>query len=140
MSLLRYEPWNGANVFRLFDSLATNDPEIAEPREWQPRVDIVEFEGHYDIQADLPGINPNEVDITLENKQLSIRGERPLNAEAQKAQQRRLERPVGAFIRRFNLPQTADLENIQARSEHGVIHITIPKRSPAQAVKINIAA
>lgn len=144
MSLLRYEPWGTNNwpsdVFRLFDNLAAANSEAPTTRDWQPRVDIVEFDDRYDIQADLPGVDPQSVDITLENKQLNISGQRPVNAEAENAQSQRLERPSGSFSRRFTLPDTADVENINARSEHGVIHISIPKRSQAQAVKISIAA
>lgn len=145
MSLLRYEPWGLANswpgdVFKLFDNLAAANSDSLGPRSWQPRVDILEFVDRYDIRADLPGVNPADVDITLENRQLTISGSRSVDESANDAQHQRLERAQGAFSRQFTLPESADVENINARSENGVLQITIPKRSQAQPVKISIAA
>lgn len=142
MSMLRYQPW-GLNaslpgeVFKLFDQLS-GAAEANPERSWQPRVDVLEFEDHYGISADLPGVSPEDVDISLENKLLTIAGRRELKTEPKDAQQHRRERQLGEFKRQFTLPDSADVENINARSEHGVLHITIPKRNQAQPVKISI--
>ncbi len=144
MSLLRYQSWPvttawSDDLFRLFDDLSAANTEGSSARHWQPRVDIVEHEDHYALQVDLPGVNPESVDITLEDHQLTLSGERAAQAVSD-GLQRRLERPSGHFSRSFRLPESADVQNINARSEHGVVHISIAKRSQSQAVKISIAA
>lgn len=141
MSLLRYEPLSGVNawssdVFRLFDNWAANTEAATA---WQPQVDILEFEQHFAIRLDLPGVPADAVEISLENKQLIVSGKREAAAD-EDVKRRHRERPDGEFKRTFRLPENADLDRIEARSENGVLHIQIEKRSPAQAVKIKVAA
>ena len=131
MSVLRYQPltttatWPG-DVFRLFDSFATNNSRMAAGEaQWQPGVDILEFDDHYQLIADVPGVDPASIDITVNDKVLTVSGERQVVANSEEVQRRRLERPAGQFSRQFTLPDTADDQSISARSEHGVIHINI---------------
>lgn len=145
MSLIRYQPWPSLSrwsddVFDLFNAVAPANADGKTAPTWQPRVDVVEYDDRYELQADLPGIDPASVDITLDDGQLTLAGERPRPAADEHVQQQRLERLSGRFVRRFNLPDTADVDNINARSEHGVVHISIPKRARTQAVKISVAA
>ncbi len=145
MSLIRYQPWPSLtrwsdDMFDLFNSAAPANTDGKNTPIWQPRVDTVEYEDRYELRADLPGINPATVDITLDDGQLTLAGERAAPTADDQVQHQRLERLAGRFVRRFSLPDTADAENINARSEHGVITISIPKRAKAQAVKISVAA
>ena len=145
MSLIRYQPWSNLNnwpgdVFDLFNAVVPANADARSQATWQPRVDVVEYEDRYELRAELAGVDPASVDITLEDGQLTLAGERAAPAPDEQVQYQRLERQSGRFVRRFTLPDSADADNINARSEHGVVHISIPKRAKAQAVKINVAA
>lgn len=145
MSLIRYQPWSSRNnwpedVFDLFNAIAPANADTRPEATWQPRVDVLEYEGRYELRAELAGVDPATVDITLEDGQLTLAGERAAPTPDEQVQYQRLERQNGRFVRRFTLPDSADADNISARSEHGVVHISIAKRTKAQAVKINVAA
>lgn len=145
MSLIRYQPWPNLNrwpdeVLDFFNVVSPANVDGKSGPAWQPRVDVVEFNDRYELRADLPGVDPADVDITLDDGQLTLAGERATPASDEQVQHQRLERVSGRFSRRFSLPDTADVENINARSAHGVIHISIPKRAKTQAVKISVAA
>jgi HSP20 family protein len=95
--------------------------------DWIPAVDIKEEKDRYVLQADIPGVDPQKIEIIAENGVLAIRGNRPSETRETRAGYSRVERPGGSFYRRFSLPDTADLAQITARSAHGVLEIGIPK-------------
>lgn len=149
MSLVKYEPWFGArqlqeDINRLFTGLTTNDSSSVNA-DWVPNVDINEFDDKFQLYVDVPGVDPKNVDITLEAGVLTISGERYMQAEkAEKAEEnvirRRTERGSGRFYRRFLLPETVDAEKVKATDRHGVLEILIPKQAKAQPRRIKVAA
>ncbi len=105
---------------------------------WVPAVDIKEEAERFLIQADIPGVDPREIEVTMEKGVLTIRGERHSETVEERQLYKRTERTRGAFYRRFSLPDTADAEKISASGKHGVLEIVIPKRQLAQSRKINV--
>jgi HSP20 family protein len=144
--MVRYEPWVGVpqsqhDINLLLSRLSTGDSSSVTA-DWVPNVDINEFEERFQLYVDLPGIEPKDVDITLENGVLTISGER--FAQAEKADEnvvrRRTERGTGRFYRRFILPESVDAEKVKATDRHGVLEILIPKQAKALPRKIGVAA
>ena len=105
---------------------------------WSPTVDIKEEKHRFVLFADIPGVDPKDIEITMDNGVLTIKGERALESEEERAGYRRMERARGTFHRRFSLPETADAERITARSSHGVLTIDIPKRDLATPRRIEV--
>ena len=130
MSIPRYEPWYLMNrLHHDLDRLLT--PGTEPPNavvDWVPAVDIREEEQHFVIHVDLPGVDPKNIDVTLEKGELTIRGRRELASRGEKQGFRRVERVSGEFYRRFSLPDTADSQAVKARHTNGVLEVTIPKQ------------
>ena len=146
MSLVRYDPLFSVrqlqdDINRLFSGWSTNDSS-GVTADWVPSVDINEFDDKFQLFVDVPGVDPKDVEITLEAGVLTITGER--FAQAEKADEdvvnRRTERGTGRFYRRFILPETVDAEKVKATDRHGVLEILIPKQAKAQPRRIKVAA
>jgi len=147
MRIIRHhEPWNlltqwQKDLDRLSrgGSLPDNDEETnVATSAWTPAVDIREEETRFVIYADIPGVDPKDIEITMEQGVLTLRGERPLEEENERKLYKRVERVRGTFYRRFGLPDTADAEKITASGKHGVLEVSIPKRAIAQPRKIEV--
>ena len=121
---------------RFFDTRSL-DGQLVESASWTPQVDIVETEASFLVIADLPGVDPAAIELNLDQGVLTIQGERGTTADREGSYSRR-ERKRGSFLRRFNLPESADAAAISAKSSHGVLEITIPKSKPAQPVSITV--
>jgi len=146
MSLVSYEPWFGVrqlqdDINRLFSGMSTNDSSSVTA-DWIPNVDINEFEDQFQLFVDVPGVDPKEVQITLETGVLTIAGERFAQApkEDENVINRRSERGSGRFYRRFILPESIDGNKVKATDRHGVLEITIPKQAKALPKRIKVAA
>ena len=146
MSLVRYDPLFSVrqlqdDINRLFAGWSTNDSS-GVTADWVPSVDINEFDDKFQLFVDVPGVDPKDVDITLESGVLTITGER--FAQAEKAEEnvvsRRAERGTGRFFRRFILPESVDADKVKATDRHGVLEIMIPKQAKAQPRRIKVAA
>ncbi|MDD5035469.1 MAG: Hsp20/alpha crystallin family protein [Methylococcaceae bacterium] len=138
---LRYEPWN--LLSQLQRELERNHemnrgmPEsTAATAEWNPAVDIKEEADSYVLLADLPGVAPEHIEVTMENGILTLKGERVTEAKVHRENYKRVERVYGVFHRRFSLPDTVDSEGVKARCANGVLEIVIPKKSLLQPKKI----
>lgn len=109
---------------------------------WAPRLDIFEKDGNLVIQADLPGLKPEEIEVTLEDGGLLIRGERKAESETKEENYYRMERSYGHFSRVVPLPDGIKPEQIQARFTNGVLEITLPKAvaEAPRAQKISITS
>jgi len=107
-------------------------------RQWAPRVDVEESDKEIVVKADLPGVDPKNVEIAVENGILTIRGEKKEEKDEKKKNYHRVERFVGSFYRAFPLPSTADADKVSATSANGVVTIAIPKKPEAQAKKITV--
>jgi len=146
MRLVSYEPWSTFSQFqnelsKLFDRrLSSDDNSTVETSHWMPLVDIKEEANRFVLYADIPGVDPKDIEITMENGVLSIKGERTEEAREEKEGYSRVERRKGMFYRRFALPDTADPDNITAHGKHGVLEISIPKREKAKTRKIEVVS
>lgn len=146
MALVRYEPWRGMgqlqeDINRLFSSWDNNESSSALA-DWVPSVDINEYDDSFQLFVDVPGVDPKDVEITLDSGVLTISGERNVmkHADNESMIQRRTERARGRFYRRFILPDTVDADNVKASDRNGVLEISIPKQAKAQPRRIEVAA
>jgi len=103
-----------------------------------PAVDVVEQDKAYLLRAEIPGVSPNEIDLQVENDVLTLRGERKQETEQERDGYRRVERSYGSFTRSFVLPQGTNVDAIEARAEHGVLTISIPKVQAAPVRKLEV--
>lgn len=106
--------------------------------QWSPRVDIHEEAGRFVILADIPGVDPQSIEIQMDKGVLSLKGERTAEGFAEGVQQTRSERVHGGFERRFALPDSADADAITASGRHGVLRIDIPKRADVAPRRIQV--
>jgi len=143
MSLTRHNPWS------VFDQLQrelnmpmtkfdTEDNGNIATANWAPAVDIKEDDKAFTLLADIPGVDPDEIEVTMDKGVLTIKGERQSEKKTEEENYKRVERQYGVFYRRFTLPDTANAEAIEAQSEHGVLKITIPKQEVAQSRRISV--
>lgn len=105
---------------------------------WAPRVDVEETDREVLVKADLPGVDPKNVEISVENGVLTIRGDRKEEKEERKKNYHRVERFAGAFFRSIPLPPGVDAEKVSATSANGVVTVAIPKKPEAQPRKITV--
>ena len=140
MTIVSYEPW--ALVSRFQRQLDRALGEIADSPSvsWIPHVDIHEEAERFVVAADLPGVEGKDIDITAEKGVLTIKGERSSEKKSSKDGYERLERAAGTFLRRFTLPESADLDAIKATHVNGVLEVTIPKVTKAQPRRIEVKA
>ncbi len=145
MNIRRYEPRS------LFDLMQYNLLPFAGCRtaltdanntiaDWVLAVDIVEEMDRFVLQADVPGVDPAEIEVSIDAGILSLSGERHSEPSDQSEGFTKIERSCGKFYRRFTLPETADAEGITAKCSNGILEITIPKQSKAEAKRITIQA
>lgn len=146
MSIVRYNPWSVPSAFqeeikqvfeRFFNESDTDQSNVVTSQ-WAPRVDIKEEAERFVIQADIPGVDPKEIEINMDNGILSIKGERKTEAREDTERYTRIERSHGMFYRRFALPDSADPEGIKASGKHGVLEISIPKRPETKPRRIEV--
>jgi HSP20 family protein len=149
MAIVRYEPWHVVNrlhqtLDQVFNNHFSNDalssPEASSSPSvtWVPRVDIHEEKDRFVVLADVPGVDPKDIDITAENGVLTVRGERRAEKRETENGYERVERVSGAFLRRFTLPEGANTESIKAKQTNGVLEVTIPKTPAVQPRRISI--
>ena len=111
----------------------------ADAADWIPAVDIAETDDRFVLTADLPGVSPDDIEISLEDNVLTLAGRRA-DVEAEGRRRHYAERRNGRFLRRFTLPATIDGDRIEARSAYGTLEITVPKRAEVQPRRIEVAA
>jgi HSP20 family protein len=141
MSQVFYSPLGALNQLhrelgRVFDETSSSEPTLYESSNWVPQVDITETENGFHVTVDIPGVPPEDVEVTHEKNVLSIRGQRSTKSEEEGAGYKRRERVTGSFLRQFTLPDSADEEKISARITNGVLDIHIPKGTANEPRKI----
>ncbi|MGF1642308.1 MAG: Hsp20/alpha crystallin family protein [Thiotrichales bacterium] len=143
MALVTYDPWNVFEQMRkeMDRAIANRNDEGSKvaTADWAPAVDIKEDPDQFLLLADIPGVDPKDIEVHMENGVLTIRGERKSESKEEHAGYKRVERVYGSFYRRFSLPDTADAERISARSQNGVLAISIPKHEKVQPRRIAVA-
>lgn len=148
MTVVRYSPWLAQGnlqqeISKLFERLAGDveaDQSSVVTSQWSPRVDIREDADRFVIVADIPGVDPKDIEIHMEKGVLSIKGSRDTEARSREGDYSRIERVHGAFYRRFALPDSADADRISATGRHGVLEIAIPKKAEVQPRRIEVKA
>ncbi len=127
-------------INRMFDNLFRG--ELPEPSEldgiWNPSVDIAERENEYLVKVELPGVNKDDVRITLEENLLTIRGEKKQEKESKDANYHRMERSYGSFQRSFTLPTSVKADKIDASYRDGILTVTLPKADEAKRKQIEV--
>ena len=150
MSLMRYpQAWPAQarvhdDLKQIFDRFLNNtdspDESAVVTSQWVPRVDIKEEANRFVILADLPGVDPQQVEVLMDKGILSIKGERSSETTEQSERFSRIERRYGSFHRRFALPDTADAEGIVATGHNGVLEVVIPKRAESTPRRIQVGS
>ena len=152
MSIVRYHHWprHAArqeqinHLFeRFFDNGAANataEAGHAEAGQWVPRVDVREEAERFVILADLPGIEPDQIEIQMDKGVLSIKGQRNGEPASDTSRYSRVERRQGGFHRDFSLPDSADAEGIIASGRNGVLEISIPKKAESTPRRIQVGS
>lgn len=146
MNLINYDPWRELRslreeVNRLFGGPIApwqEDGSSIATSVWSPAVDLKEEPDKFVLKADLPGVDPKDIEVTMEDGVLTIKGERRFESEQERQGYKRVERAYGTFYRRFALPDTAEADKIEARSENGVLQVVIPKHERAQPRQITV--
>lgn len=143
MTLMRYQPWGRLGQFheemdRLLNRYQPAEETSVTTSDWTPAVDVKEEEGRFLIRADVPGVDPKDIEVHMDKGMLTIEGKRDSEIRDEKDGYKRVERVYGSFARRFSLPDTADADNIKAESKHGVLEIVIPKKAAEQPRRIKV--
>src|ERR671916_1249694 len=146
MSITRYDPFRDLRtlqdeVNRLFSSnfsRSFGDEGFARGA-WAPSVDIYENKDQIVLEAELPGMNREDFEVTVENNVLTLRGERRFEKRDESDNYHRVERAYGQFTRSFTLPQTVSAENAAAEYKNGVLRVVLRKREEVKARRIEIA-
>ena len=100
--------------------------EVSKSAGWSPAIEVSQREGNYNVKAELPGLEPNDVKVEIENDALVIQGERRSESEEKIGGVQRTERQYGSFYRSIPLPEGANVEQAQAKFHNGVLEVTIP--------------
>ena len=138
-----YEPFS--TIRRLQDEVnrafggavaGADDSSTSAVSHWVPAVDIEEKNDCYRISVDVPGIKPEEIEVTAHDNYLSIKGKREQVTENKEL--KRSERVFGSFLREFTMPQNAALDKISAQANHGVLEITVPKSAKTESRRITV--
>ena len=149
--MVRHPQWGGERLMQdpikqMFDRLlegnmfqngSTDDSSIVTSQ-WVPRVDIKEEANRFVLFADIPGVDPEQIEVQMDKGILTIKGERSGDATQEGESFSRIERPHGSFHRRFALPDSADPDRIEASGRNGVLQITIPKRPETTPRRIQV--
>ncbi len=141
MNLTRYNnPWDLLNNLQrdLYRPNFNHLNESNDSTTWAPSVDISESEKAFTLLADIPGVDPKNIEISMEKSMLTIKGERNSETVEEGENFHRVERQSGLFSRSFTLPDSADADSIEAKSEHGVLIVTIPKQKVSVSRRIEV--
>ena len=148
MAIVRWEPFRDlVTTQREFDRLFKEafTPLFGEgelsTRTWAPPVDIYETENDIVLKAELPGVDPKDVEVRVEDSTLYLKGERKFEKEVKDENYHRVERSYGSFARSFSLPNSINAEKVKAEYKDGLLTLTLPKREEAKprTVKIDVS-
>jgi HSP20 family protein len=146
MSIVQHNPWSGPRglqeeirqVFDRFLGEGEGDQSNIVTSQWVPRVDIREDSDRFVILADIPGVDPKDIEIHMEKGILTLRGERSAEKRDEGGRYSRMERAHGTFYRRFALPDSANADGITATGSLGVLRIDIPKKPETTPRRIQV--
>ena len=150
MAIVRWQPFRDLlaterefdRIFReAFSPLFTEREGELSTRAWAPAVDIFETEDNIVLKAEVPGVEPKDVEVRVEDNTLYLKGERKFEKETKEENYHRIERSYGSFARSFALPNSIDGEKVAAEYKDGLLTLTLPKREEAKpkTIKINVS-
>ncbi len=142
MNMIKYDPFRELRnlqdeMTRLFIAAPRGRDELGGGS-WIPSVDIFEDQDQLVLEADLPGMNREDFEISVENNVITLKGERKFEKKVEGDNYHRVERGYGSFSRSFTLPQTVTSEGATAEFENGILRVALPKRAETKARKIEI--
>ena len=145
MAIQRFDPFREFATLqdrmnRLFgDAYLRRDDDVTEQGNWMPPVDIYETDAHdLIVKAELPDMTREDIEVTVENNVLRLRGTKKLPSDVKEDQFRRIERSYGTFSRSFTLPNTVDASKVSAEYKNGVLTVKLPYREEAKPRTINV--
>jgi HSP20 family protein len=147
MAIVRWEPFREMlsaqdrfnQLFnQTFSQMFGAEGQELSTRTWAPAVDVYETDQDLVINAELPGVDPKDVEVRVENNTLYLKGERKLEKETNEGNYHRVERSYGSFSRSFTLPSSVSAENAQAEYKNGILTLKLTKREEAKPKTINI--
>ncbi len=147
MAIVRWDPFDAflglqEDLNRLFRKGWLRSPEFgsifSETGTWAPAIDVYETNDSVVIEAELPGVDPKDVDVSVDEDTLTIKGERKLEKEIKEENYLRVERAYGKFQRSMRLPAEVDVDKIKASYENGVLKINVPKVEPRKPKTVQI--
>ena len=145
MAIVRWEPFRDLvttqkefdRLFREAFSPMSGETELST-RSWAPPVDIYETEDAIVLKAELPGVDPKDVEVRVEDNNLYLKGERKFEKEVKEQNYHRVERSYGSFARSFSLPNSISADKVKAEFKDGLLTLTMPKREEAKPKTIKI--
>ena len=144
MAIVKVDPFRELvamqdRMARLFGDVYTRDEDTGFRGSWAPVVDIYETDEHdLVLKAELPGLDRNDIDVTVENSTLVLKGTKKFETEVKDENYRRIERSYGTFHRSFTLPSTVDASRVSADYRNGVLTVKLPFREDAKPRTINV--
>ncbi len=143
MAITKYNPMRemvglSDRLNRMFEEMSGFNVDNEITGSWAPAVDVYESENAIEIKADLPGMTEKDIDVTVENNTLTIKGERKFENEEKRETYHRVERQYGSFYRSFKLPNTVDVTKINANFRNGILELALPKKEETRPKKIAI--
>ncbi|MCW8907799.1 MAG: Hsp20/alpha crystallin family protein [Sedimenticola sp.] len=144
MTRLTTSPWQLMKLWQdelnrdPLNPLSKSDESGVVGGDWTPAIDIKEEADRYVLHADIPGVEPDKIELSMEDGMLTIKGEKKHEVTENKEGYKRVERSYGSFYRRFSLPDNTDPELIKASGKDGVLEVIIPKVEAKKSRKIEI--
>ncbi len=144
MAIVKVDPFRELaamqdRMSRLFGDVYLRDEDTGFRGTWTPAVDIFETDGHdLVLKAELPGMTREDIEVTVENSTLVLKGTKKFDAEVKEENYRRIERTYGTFHRSFSLPNTVDATKVSADFKNGVLTVKLPFREEAKPRTINV--
>lgn len=147
MNLVKWDPFreledvsNHLNrIFGRFPARTESGREVLTMADWMPTVDISETDTAYLIKGEIPGVNKEDVKITIEDGMITMRGERKQEKEEKNKKFHRIERSYGSFYRSFRLPDDVDESAVKAEFKDGMINVTLPKSAKSQSRSVDVS-
>jgi len=137
MKIARFEPWQYADLMHRDFKRSSQDRRTTQ---WVPAIGIIEEKSQFALRADLPGVSPQDIEITMDAGILTVSGARQSDENDENVELRRSERVSGRFHRQFTLPESTDADKITAKSSNGTLEVLIPKLPEVATRQISVEA
>jgi HSP20 family protein len=144
--LMPWNPYRGMedmerHIERMFgESLFTSLwSRVPEAKAWLPDLDVFEKDGKFIVKAELPGLDENDIDVSVQGNMLTIKGEKKTEQEVKEEDYYRCERSYGSFFRSIPLPSSVDKDKVEADYHNGVLEVTLPKIAAVRPKKVKVS-